>query len=101
MPDNPVSCRLTPAALRARREGLLARLFGRCLDRRPLPEGFAFTFAPGEGLLAGLAEMIELERECCPFLTFRLEVAPEGGPVTLEMTGPAGTTQFLETELRL
>jgi len=101
MPDLPVSCRLTDTALRERREGLLARVFARAGARRPLGEGYAFEFPPDDSLLQELAQVIVLERRCCPFLTFRLTVGSGGGPVTLELTGPAGTREFLESELKL
>jgi len=101
MPDIPVSCRLTDTALRERREGLLARVFARAGAGRPLGEGYAFDFPPDDALLEELAQVIALERRCCPFLTFRLTVGSGGGPVTLEMTGPAGTREFLESELKL
>ncbi|HEY5811152.1 MAG TPA: hypothetical protein VIT23_00680 [Terrimicrobiaceae bacterium] len=34
-----------------------------------------------------LANFIELEQACCPFLTFRIDVWA-GGTVWLELTGP-------------
>src|SRR5207253_2529614 len=50
---------------------------------------------------ASLAALIETERACCPFLSFQLIVEPDRGSVSLELTGPAGTREFLEAELGL
>ena len=44
------------------------------------------------------ARFVANERRCCPFLTFTLELAPDGGPLWLRLTGPAGTRAFLEAE---
>ena len=41
-------------------------------------------------------EAIVAERECCPFLTFELTAQPNMGPVSVRVTGPAGTKEFLK-----
>jgi hypothetical protein len=40
--------------------------------------------------------MIQAERKCCQFLQFHLTVSAAGGPIALELTGPAGTREFLD-----
>jgi len=34
--------------------------------------------------------------KCCRFLRFAVAAEPDGGPISLEVTGPPGTAQFLE-----
>jgi hypothetical protein len=46
--------------------------------------------------MLALATMIDAERRCCPFLRFQVLAEPDNGPVWLEVTGPAGTRDFLE-----
>jgi hypothetical protein len=36
---------------------------------------------------------------CCRFLRFTLTVEPDRGPIALELTGPRGTREFLESLL--
>ena len=48
-----------------------------------------------------LSRFIANERKCCPFMTFELEIAAASGPIWLRMTGPEGTRDVLEAELRL
>jgi hypothetical protein len=91
----PVACSLTDPELRERRSGVLARLAEAVQARRELADGLAFRFAPESATLALLAEVIDLERQCCPFLRFQLTLEPGGGPVWLELTGPEGTKDFL------
>jgi hypothetical protein len=35
------------------------------------------------------------ERQCCRFLRFAVTVEPDHGPITVYLTGPAGTREFL------
>jgi hypothetical protein len=44
-------------------------------------------------------EAIVAERDRCPFLTFELTAQPNTGPVSVHVTGPAGTKDFLKTIL--
>lgn len=101
MLELPVACTLTDPDFRARRDGILAALARDCLERRPLESGLALRFAPAPGQVARLTELIELERQCCRFLEIRLTVTPGEGPIWLELSGPAGTAEFIATELRL
>jgi hypothetical protein len=95
MSDSVVACTLTDSALRERRSGVLARLSTAVLERSELPDGFAFRFEPSSATVALLAEVIDLERQCCAFPRFRLTVEPEQGPVWLELTGPEGSKALL------
>ncbi|HKP35705.1 MAG TPA: hypothetical protein VJT71_02515 [Pyrinomonadaceae bacterium] len=96
MSDLPIACTLSSAELQQRRQTILQRLRDAVAEVRELPDGYAYSF-PAEGQwLQEIGSMIELERQCCPFLRFQLTVESNGGPIWLELTGPAGTKQFLE-----
>jgi hypothetical protein len=95
-PELPVACALTPADLAARRGGLLPGLAASARESSPRDGGRAWRFTFEQGLLPAIALVIEAEHRCCPFLRFGLTVEPGDGPVTLEVTGPAGTKEFLE-----
>lgn len=64
-----------------------------------LPNGYALRHTPEASTIALVAEFIALERLCCPFLDFALEVEREGGPVWLRLTGREGVQDFLRAEL--
>lgn len=78
---------------------LAAELFGTVEERRPVQEGYAFRFAPGQ--LERVARLVANERRCCPFLEFTITAGPGDGPVWLRLTGPRGTREFLDAELRV
>jgi hypothetical protein len=96
----PIACTLSAADLSRRRE-LFAGVRATCRRVETDEHGVRLTFDAAEGILSRLADLIDMERVCCRFLDFRLEVAPDGGPVTLTMSGPPGTAAFLHDELGL
>ena len=95
MTDLPIACTLSPAALRARREGLLAELLRRAEDHREVPDGHRLRFAAGQDILATIARAVEAERHCCRFLRFQITVEPDDGAILLELSGPPGTREFV------
>jgi hypothetical protein len=80
-------------AERERSAALRRALRGATVERAELPEGYAYRLT-GAASLAEIAEWIALERRCCPFFRFELEVDGDAGPVWLRLTG-AGVKDFL------
>ena len=101
MTNLPIACTLGPAALKARREDLLGGLVRRAVERVELPNGYRVRFEPANDILSAIAEVVEVERQCCRFLTFELTIEPADGPIWLEFTGPVGTREFLAGMLDL
>jgi len=93
--DLPIICELTPDALRARREDMLAGLAERATRHQETAEGHVFTFDPSSETLKLLTAVVDAERQCCRWLRFAVVVEPDGGPITLTLSGPDGARQFL------
>jgi N-acetyltransferase len=91
----PVACALTASELRERREIVLRKVRSAVLNVRELEDGYAYAFPLDSERLRELTAMIDLERQCCPFLSFRLTVEESDGLLLLEITGPEGTKGFL------
>lgn len=91
----PVACSLTGSEMADRRRGLADEIFSGTLRMEELEDGYQFVFPGNAGWPAKLARMIEAERECCPFLTFALFFEPNGGPISLRVTGPDGAKEFI------
>jgi hypothetical protein len=97
----PIACSLTSAELREREATLLAQLKSAIIKTEELQDGYAFHI-PGDGeRIRQVAELIVAERECCPFLVFEVSALPNMGPVTVRVSGPAGTKEFLSSLLGL
>ena len=74
-------------------------LFKNVLEIIELDDGYAFRFSNEEDVLPSLTNFIVLEKLCCPFFGFAVEVEPEGGPVWLRLTGRDGVQPFIKAEL--
>ncbi len=95
MADLPVACTLGAGALAARREGLLATLLRRAHAHDELASGHRFSFPAADDTLTLIMRTIDAERRCCRFLRFQITVEPDEGQMSVELTGPAGTREFL------
>ncbi len=99
MKELPIACDLTPAELDVHREELLARLLALAQERIRITNGLRWKFAPTAEFLTAAAKTIDAERQCCRFLKFVLTVEPDAGDMWLEITGPEGTAEFLNSLL--
>lgn len=101
MPSLPIVCdlaRLTPPQ-KAREQELLAKFRARLRVEpervKPSDQGVQVSIDPSD--LAEIGEFLALERLCCPFLDFTLTVPARDGVVTLHISGPEGSGEFLRS----
>jgi hypothetical protein len=98
--DRPViacNTKAISAAERPRYNALVGRLRRSIRDRRELPDGYAFRLNEQTITLTDVAEWIRMERLCCPFLVFQIEVSGTKQNVQLTLRGPSGTKAILES----
>ena len=98
----PLTCNMdvfTPAE-RENHIQTTTQLFQRVQTVHEVENGFEFMFPNFDAAenLTQLAEFIFNERRCCPFLEFTLRIAPNDMPISLLLTGPEGTQEFLRAE---
>jgi hypothetical protein len=99
MSELPVACTLSPEALTTRRQGLLAELLRRANSHEQLSDGHRLSFPTTDEMLSLILKTVQAERQCCEFLRFHIILEPGGGPVSLQLTGPPGTREFLSALL--
>jgi hypothetical protein len=58
------------------------------LDITPLADGYSYRFEATSEILSQVARLVDLERQCCAFLTFRIIVEADRQPICLEITEP-------------
>lgn len=85
------------AGQRERYRTLRRRLGEDFQEARELQDGYAFRHSSEADVLVALAEYVSLERLCCPFFDFAIEVGR--GEVWLRMTGPEGAKGILEAAM--
>lgn len=92
--EMPIACRPEEIPV-GRREEHRKRLSDIVLGRMRSSEAgeSGFTMRYDADCFPELARWIELERLCCPFLTFNLQVSAE--KTTLDLSGPEGTKEYL------
>ena len=93
----PIACNLTDSDFQELRAGVLKTVADGVVETKDLEDGYAYRFPSDVSWLATLAQLITVERECCPFLRFNLRLEPAEGPIWLELTGPPGTKDFLNS----
>jgi hypothetical protein len=91
---------LSPAEREAHQK-LSQELLAAVRETRELDEGFALSLDTHKATIPMLAQWVDAERKCCPFLRFEIDKEPAAGPLWLRLSGPAGTKDFLRSELAL
>lgn len=100
-PNIPLACNMAAfnTEQRERHQAVSQQIFESVKEIQELSNGYAFRLPMESSLCMAAAEFITLERLCCPFLNFVLEVEPNDGPLWLKLTGPEGVKQVLQAEL--
>ncbi len=98
----PVACDLSSldADQDQRRRGLQERLRVDVREVRELEDGYAFRHSADASTLLQLVEFAALERLCCPFFDFAVEIGRNGGPVWFRITGDEGAKRVLQAHLK-
>jgi hypothetical protein len=97
--DPPLACNLKAisAADRPRYADLMKRLRAAVADQSELPDGYSYALDTKRATLPEIAEWITMERLCCPFLMFQLDVKGSGES-RLILRGPDGVKAILREE---
>jgi len=99
----PIACILSALTEEedARRRELLRDLARQVVGASDLPLGRCYDLGPVVPAWLAAAELVTLERRCCPFLTFELQAVSGDSCFSLSVTGPPGTREFLHATLFL
>jgi hypothetical protein len=98
--ESPIAC--FPKAMdvkqRERHHQLMKQLRANIEEIRELSDGYELRLSSESSVYLEMAEFITLERLCCPFFNFVLELKPEGGPLWLRITGREGIKDIVQSE---
>jgi hypothetical protein len=97
---NDLTCKLTTAEQRKRKEEVIARLKQQVLQKQELPDGYAYRFNGTDEMLDALTAFIKSERICCDFFDFKLSVSSRS-EIWLEISGTEGVKEFIRAELEM
>lgn len=99
--ESPFACDMTAIAPEQRGPHLemIENLFRSVEQLVELPNGYRFRLPSDSKTLRSAAEFIALERLCCPFFGFTVEVEREGGGIWLTLNGREGVKPFILAEI--
>lgn len=95
----PFACDMSAlsGAQRAEHGEIMRALFGEVRVIHALQDGYRFVLSGDDATLDLTGRFIALERRCCPFFTFRVDVPADAAP-ELAISGPTGVQPFIEAE---
>jgi hypothetical protein len=95
----PFACDMTAIAPSKRDEHIktIHELFAAVEEVRELSDGFSFRLPVV--MFRRIADFVELERLCCPFLAFLIEIKPDEKAVWLSLKGREGVKTFILAEI--
>jgi MerR family copper efflux transcriptional regulator len=89
----PIACSL-PLGAREDRRLTFAALAEGAEARERTGRGLRLRFREPQGFQADVADLIRQEKECCPFLDFRIQAT--GGELLLDIAAPAEAWPIIE-----
>src|SRR6266496_4802232 len=100
--ESPIACNMAALSDEQRKRilVLLKQIRAAGQEVRELPDGYALRLPAESATIRDVAEYITLERMCCPFFRFEMEVE-QGGPMWSRLTGREGVKDFTKLELGL
>jgi hypothetical protein len=99
--QSPLACDMTAIPVEQRPVHLAKsrEVFAQIQETRELSNGYEFRFADQLDVLKRLVDFVSLEKLCCPFLRFEIQVEAENGPVWLRLSGREGVKEFIREEV--
>ncbi len=99
----PFACNLkafTPDQ-RVRWRQLIERVTSAVTEARELKDGYALRINTSHAPLVEVAGWVDLERRCCPFFDFQMDVHGEDGSLWLSLKGRDGVKDFINADFSL
>src|SRR5262245_2483109 len=84
----PIVCTLTDTELKERRRKVLEPLRESAIDVTPTADGYLYRYQATSDALAQLFNVVDLERQCWQFLTFKVVAEAGIRLIGLEVSGP-------------
>lgn len=93
---NPIlACTLTTEELATRKLDIRQTLLSQVQESNPLSNGHQLIFINTNNTKQDIATFIAAEQQCCSFLSFELVELPDNNQLSLDITGPNGTKEFI------
>lgn len=96
----PFACNLKALTTQERAQGkkLNDQLMLAVVSVRERNDGYTLQVDTKRISVVEVAQWVDLERKCCPFFDFQLDLHGKDGGIWLSLTGPEGVKQFIEMD---
>lgn len=94
----PIACDpsgISPEEMDRWMKVIIPKVYKAVQEIQELPDGWAWRLPSTPEILMLVAEDLNIERRCCPFINYTLEIPPNKAPFWLRMTGREGVKEFL------
>src|SRR5689334_14744362 len=95
MMELPIVCTLSQADFQDRRQTIIETFRSMQVEVSELSDGYSFSFTASSEALQRVAQLVDLERQCCSFLRYAIVVEPAQSVIRLEVTGPAEARKLI------
>ena len=92
---------ITKEAAGELRESVLAQVLDQIHTVLETEDGYTLNFGRQSDSIDLIVAFLKIERVCQPFLRMALVSESNEGPIKLEVAGPTGTKDFMQTEYGL
>jgi hypothetical protein len=92
--DLPIACTLSAAELEERKSTILNSVRSAVLGRTPVPQGYRYEFSNCGATSQEIRRLVELERQCCQFLSFN--VTENENTIRLDVIGQPAALAVIE-----
>lgn len=93
--NSVIACTLTTEELATRKLDIRKTLLTQVQESNPLTSGQQLIFPNADDVRQNIAAFIAAEQQCCSFLNFELSELSGSNQLSLDITGPEGTKEFI------
>ena len=93
--NSVIACTLTTEESATRKLDIRQKLLSQVQESNSLISGHQLIFPNADDVKKNIAAFIAAEQQCCSFLNFELTELPDSNQLSLDITGPEGTKEFI------
>jgi hypothetical protein len=89
-------CKLIGAEKAEKKELLKKEIFSQVTKVEEINNGYILNFEDKDNILLKLTDYLMIEKECCPFFVFDLNIQPNSKGISLKISGQEGAKDMLK-----
>jgi len=94
--DNQLVCKMVGAEKAEKKELLKTEIFSQVTKVEEVNNGYILNFEDKDDILLKLTDYLMIEKECCPFFIFDLNIKPNSNGISLKISGQDGAKEMLK-----